>query len=1491
MKKFHKSVASLLAVLMLLTSANFAAFAAEDADVVEEAVTDAAPSAVSTVILQNEGGELPTVGILDGIDIDWENYKAESTGTQFTRDYTLGLSDVYDDVPSTGTEDRFNHVRASLPDEVPVFAPYTKAEIANTKVKFYVSPNGDDKNPGTIDAPFATPYRAVKAVNDLKSKRGGVTVYFRQGTYSLSKTLELTNKTNGVDEKNLVFFSNYENEKVTFTGSVAIEGKEFKKASDAKFKSKVPALAQPHVVSVDLKALGYKDFGTWTTSSRPSLYVDGAVYTIARWPNGANTSMAQYTGKDEQNGVKNKGYQSTNSELGAAGSGTGGFAFKYSNSRPRNWENTGNLWMYGYWYAEWTKEHQLIEKFDYDEQIVYTSDGLSYGGKYVKGNTFYYYNIFEELDQPGEWFVDDKTGILYIYPINEIEDDSLVQLVTTEFDLVTLSATKYTVINGINFDMGKRAVVTTNDSMYNIVQRSHIKNTSGYSLTAESGMYNGFICNLVETDSSIQIYGSAGSSLTLWQDPRTTGNFAQNNYCKRIQSQGLGNVMSHNVLNGQSGMGLYLNGGGGGNTICEYNEVIAGPDAQLDAGMVYVNGGASNYGQIIRYNYLNRQTVTMRSAPYCLYLDDISSGMYVYGNILREGRTFLHGGQYNTIYNNLTFDTGENFNSMMNSDNYKLSASRWDGWVLTGTRYTSGQAGHYSMFWMDRYPYIYEWHSRLIPHRYDFYNNPNYDITNDPAGDAVSAPQDNVYKNNVFINANINLSAATREIDRVDENNLVFKKDEVEKFGFEDYEFGIMNPDPEAWAELCPGVEMPKANHMFGIVFDPATIPEPMKLGTIKPQSPANQTENAILATGVVLSWNEVYGKSSYIVTLAKDPEFTDIVLEQEQQSESIALSELDYDTTYYWKVKTTMWTNKFDQTPVEMPVATFRTMTLEDAENYVELDTSTLEANLAEMKKAIEAGIVEEGTESAEGVADDMPKYKAGTLDKMKAIYEETKAAFENGFKKQKEVDEINATCMKKFWLALEENAIPYVINMGQGSHQFVDDGSIIANAAAIAPQYNGDSLVMNGTGSGMMAGQKLTINSGATFRVNVTFEKLSSWTGIVMKGTSPVSGGFTSVIGYGVVFKPDIIELQRYPKASGDSSNIMVEVVNNEEICRSGVAFDFESTVKLTENGVHVVCMVDGETIIDFLDKNAPAEVWGPGYYGFMHNGSNGTTTYTIPAGGSGAADDGFVSTIALEKAITEAQKFDATVVEGEAGETPTYKAGTKAKLAAAISAATSAIETVTSKAEVTEAVEALEAAVADVRINDANECTYTIRNLDLSQWKLTSSLAVATIEENGSIIAIVPDEEESTAYEFKQLLTSKQMMRMTLKYDQTGNWDAISTRKITSGLGPTQTRGYFFVIKDDLIEFQKYTAKSKGAIVATVENNNQIFKPGVTHEVIIGSVNVEGGVLSKLIVDGETVIEYLDTEDPIYEQGYFALQCHKNLGRKAIGPVADN
>jgi hypothetical protein len=58
---------------------------------------------------------------------------------------------------------------------------------------FFVSPNGNDNNPGTIDAPFATLARAQQAMENSSIK----TTYIEGGTYNVTSTLTLTAADNG----------------------------------------------------------------------------------------------------------------------------------------------------------------------------------------------------------------------------------------------------------------------------------------------------------------------------------------------------------------------------------------------------------------------------------------------------------------------------------------------------------------------------------------------------------------------------------------------------------------------------------------------------------------------------------------------------------------------------------------------------------------------------------------------------------------------------------------------------------------------------------------------------------------------------------------------------------------------------------------------------------------------------------------------------------------------------------------------------------------------------------------------------------------------------------------------------------------------------------------------------------------------------------------------------------------------------------------------
>lgn len=81
-----------------------------------------------------------------------------------------------------------------------------------------VSPDGDDSNPGTVDSPLKTLEKAKEILKETASDET-VTVWFREGTYVIEKTVEFT-----AYDRSDVLYRSYPEEKVEFSGSKAISG-------------------------------------------------------------------------------------------------------------------------------------------------------------------------------------------------------------------------------------------------------------------------------------------------------------------------------------------------------------------------------------------------------------------------------------------------------------------------------------------------------------------------------------------------------------------------------------------------------------------------------------------------------------------------------------------------------------------------------------------------------------------------------------------------------------------------------------------------------------------------------------------------------------------------------------------------------------------------------------------------------------------------------------------------------------------------------------------------------------------------------------------------------------------------------------------------------------------------------------------------------------------------------------------------------------------
>lgn len=95
---------------------------------------------------------------------------------------------------------------------------FDEGEFVMGENDLVVAPYGSDSNSGTLEAPLKT---LEKAKDILKSDTNGdpVTVWFREGTYTINETVEFT-----AEDRGNVLYRSYPGEKVSFSGSEEIKG-------------------------------------------------------------------------------------------------------------------------------------------------------------------------------------------------------------------------------------------------------------------------------------------------------------------------------------------------------------------------------------------------------------------------------------------------------------------------------------------------------------------------------------------------------------------------------------------------------------------------------------------------------------------------------------------------------------------------------------------------------------------------------------------------------------------------------------------------------------------------------------------------------------------------------------------------------------------------------------------------------------------------------------------------------------------------------------------------------------------------------------------------------------------------------------------------------------------------------------------------------------------------------------------------------------------
>ena len=529
-----------------------------------------------------------------------------------------------------------------------ILAPGAMAATA-APLTLYVSPHGRDGASGRQADPLATlagardRLRTLKRAGRLPQK--GAAVLMRGGTYFQRETFRLMASDDLSPAS--VTYAACPGEMVRITGGQEIHG--WQAVTNPAILGRLDPVARGHVLQADLRAQGITDFGQMSPRGfgqpiKPAgleLFFRDAPMTLARWPNVGADRWAHVSGTAADQGANH---------------------FSYDGDRPARWAAADDAWVYGYWQFDWADSYIKVAGVDTAHHQVRTEKAGGLLG-YTPGHRWYALNLLEELDTPGEWYLDRSSGHLYFWPPSDIGAGHPVVSLTR--DLIRLDGVSSVTLRGLTLDACRGDAISIAGGSHNLVDGCIVRSAGDRGVVisgaTDSGVRGGEITGTGE--GGISIDGGDRKTLTPGRD------FAVNcrihDYCRWARTyragvtvDGAGDRVAHCLIYDAPHNAILL---AGNDHVIEYNEIHHVCLETGDAGAFYMGRDWTMRGNSVRFNFFHDLSAAA-GVPgefhdvMAIYLDDTAAGTTVYGNLcVRAGHAVMIGGGRDTVVENNIF--------------------------------------------------------------------------------------------------------------------------------------------------------------------------------------------------------------------------------------------------------------------------------------------------------------------------------------------------------------------------------------------------------------------------------------------------------------------------------------------------------------------------------------------------------------------------------------------------------------------------------------------------------------------------------------------------------------------------------------------------------------------------------------------------------------------------------------------------------------------
>lgn len=1033
-----------------------------------------------------------------------------------------------------------------------------RKENPNSKNKktIYVSNEADESiSDGSIEKPFKTIEKAQEIVRELKKNNTPVDVVLKGGIYERTDTITFSSADSGTEDAPIRYIAE-EGEKVVFTGAKKVDVLKFVPVDETE-TGRLPENSKNNVLKVDLAAQGFTadelDFTKYkhdnVTEGLKALQVtlNGKNQRISRWPNsGYNLILDSVEGDNERNG----------------GSKNVAGCIFYKGNRPDRWVTADNMFVEGYLANQWHGQWALIDKIDTDKKSINFKYYTKYG--ILKDNRWAVVNLLEEIDIPGEWYIDFDKLIMYYYPpykLSESDDLSIGVMNKNMFDFVgasniilenlDITMTKNDPLPLLDNDNGGNGILITDNSknitikdcrLYNIGMSGIVINSDNVTVDGcviNSTGYNGITAKKCGSRNPLRESNVVIKNCDISNPSRDSGSGGFASIVLSMNTVGV--EVLHNVLHNAQNSGIRYSGL---SNYFAYNEIYNAVTKSADAGAIYAGRSWADYGNVFEYNFIHdigQQNNISEYPASAIFWDDYQSGqefrnnICVINNYKKTSAVKIGGGLDNVVTGNTMVSAnwdiiGEDRNAGISQD------------VMTYARsillYSTVPA--YDTEYLKKYPLMSSLTERVnsnnnvIPLTETITDNLTVDCVEDSK---ISQNMLNVseYGNNTKIKGkNYEIFVNPNELD------FRVKKEMKSKYGIPDK---VLDEDFNI--------------NLIGIQKEMIISDEDKSFDMIYPE---NNSTN-LKRTETELVWTKSKMADTYSYVVAKDKDFEDVIISGNTQETSVMLDGLENGCTYYWKVSANNNSrqNKYSISS-QSGVMSFT------VEAYEILEKDDLIKSIEKARGVLSS--IKEGKRLGE--------YKPGTLEIFNVMIEKAQELNAKEVGNQQEVDDM------AYELSKAVDGIDAYINSGYVSLKINKDSDWKKDKAEQIITKNDKSVRLEAkNGFTATLNETLSNYNVICFKAKPGSYDGNSWFAFGLKGKD-YSKIIWSQGGYYIVAKQNIFELQY--------SGTILEIKDNNGILKAGEWNDIQLGAITTENGINLIFVVNGEIVFDYLVKDTP-------------------------------------------------------------------------------------------------------------------------------------------------------------------------------------------------------------------------------------------------------------------------------------------------------------